>query len=542
MMKLIAIACVVVVASAAVHNDEWCHEHHLGSGPASCVKWEGCCFSDAAANIFDGSQALGPCHSCDRHMDSWCAIYGGSTTDECLEHGGCTFDSETNECKSAKPEPISPLRTCFGHWVESEAEVAAYKACVAESSADECEELYSYSPDCLETEGGEFYKAYQTDGDSYFCVDKNGHEIPDTRKPDPLKVWHIDCEKKRGEALGYQCPNAITLTTKGGVVIVNKDNDAKDCKIHCNTDKDCQGDDWCCFNGCGYTCQLAVLPMSGCAQVPGNEMHEVTGMEGGTSHGVEISMGCKDGFDVIPVDQPQSIALTCKHGHWETLVGERDFEEQVDCQKSCPTFQIEGVSVIDGRDLRARDFVVKGEENRFSTAEVSVSCKPGYGVVAGTERAKAESMETLTCNGGYWVNEFNTPRSIECSVCYDAYEFEWRDEKGNSCDFYATRPMQCNENEGARANCRVSCRSCLQAEELFKVRNTVNNLDDIPEDKRGLWKKVMKMVPVTKQRIVQKEVTVDVTVELPMSEVCTDGKGSNIRKPETGCPPGYSSM
>jgi len=70
----------------------------------------------------------------------------------------------------------------------------------------------------------------------------------------------------------------------------------------------------------------------------------------------------------------------------------------------------------------------------------------------------------------------------------------------------------------------------------------VENLDDIPEDKRGLWKKVMKMVPITRTRTVQKEVTVDVTVELPMSEVCTDGQGSNIRKPETGCPPGYSSM
>jgi len=205
-------------------------------------------------------------------------------------------------------------------------------------------------------------------------------------------------------------------------------------------------------------------------------------------------------------------------------------------------FVIEGNSVIDNRPLRPRDFAVGGDENRYSTAVVNVECKPNYGVVAGTQRVKDDSKEILTCKGGFWVNDFGNERSIECSVCYDAYEFEWRDEKGNTCEYYATRPMLCNENQGARERCRVSCRSCLQAEQSFKVRNTVVDLSAVPQDKRSNWIRKRKKIALSRTRTIAVTRAVEVTVELPMNEVCTNGSGTNMRKPADGCPEGFSPM
>lgn len=559
MLKLVAIACIAAVASASVaipsksfvqsvHDDEWCHEHHLGSGAAACIKHNGCCFSDYVDGLFDNTQDLGPCHSCDAHSDDWCAMYGGEDTDSCLMNSGCTYDSETLSCKGVPGEGQSSVRTCYDSWLNYDDDVVAYRDCIAGAAEEaDCDSLYVYKPECqVDGNGGEYYESNQADQDqigedAYFCVDENGHELPDTRKDTPLTIWSIDCDKLVKAGNGMQCPNAITLTTKGGVVIVNKDSNTEDCSVTCNTDKDCAGEDWCCFNGCGYSCQLPIKPMSGCAEVPGNPFQTVSGLEGDATHGVEIGLGCRDGFDVIPVDGPQDVVLTCKHGHWETLDGQRDYEHLVECQKSCAYYQVEGLSTLDGRPLRGRDYIVDGSDH-FHSASVTVRCQPGYGVVDGTQRAKDESEEELTCNEGYWQNEFGNSRSIECHICYDAYEFEWRDEKGNDCTFYKSRPMECNENQGAVENCRVSCRSCLQAEEAHKVRNKIENLNDVPEDKRSNWKRVRELVANTYYRTRSVTVPVEVSVQLPMNQVCTDGQGSNIRMPAEGCPEGFAPM
>jgi len=567
MLKLVVIACLAAAVVAtpsksfvtSVNSDEWCHEHHLGSGAASCVKHNGCCFSDYVADIFDNTQDLGPCHSCTAHQNEWCSIYGGDSTSSCLKLGGCTYNSETEVCESAQPEATSQMRLCLDDAVDGDSITAYGECCEAAEAAGVdirlsqvvggCAELYFYLPSCAVEGAGKFFEASQADQDGvgmdgYFCVDKNGHELPDTRKETELKIWNIDCEKARKDSIGYQCPNAITLTTKGGVVIVNEDATTDDCSVTCNTDADCAGEDWCCFNGCGYSCQLPVKPMSGCAEVPANEFQTVAGVggeEAANHHGVEILLQCLEGFNVIPVDAPQDLMLTCKHGHWQTLDGERDFADSVNCQKSCEYYRVSGPSTVDARDLRERDYIVTGSDF-FHSAQVTITCPQGYGVIAGTNRAKAESKETLTCEEGEWLNDFDTAQTLECGTCYDAYEFEWRDANGRDCTHYAARPMECNENEGAPENCRVSCRSCLQAEEAWKVRNTVENLNDIPTDNRGNWNRVRELVPVTYQRATEVRSMVEVTHSLPMNEVCTDGAGSNIRKPEGGCPEGYVAM
>lgn len=607
-MRFVAIVCLAVVVTArpatkvasfvvSINTDEWCHEHHLGSGPSSCVMHNGCCFSDYVSDLFDNTQELGPCHSCDAHQDEWCRIYGGVTTDSCLALGGCTFDSTATEddkkCISASPEIKSTVRLCLDDFSDTES-IASYAACceAAEAAGVDirksdveggCKEYYFYTPECAVEGEGRFFAATQADQDGigmdgYFCVDENGHELPDSRKETDLKIWNVDCDKMRKESVGMQCPNAITLTTKGGVVIVNDDNDAEDCTVTCNTDVDCAGEDWCCFNGCGYSCQLPIKPMSGCADVPGDGLTQGVSPVGdateiGSTHGVQIMLTCAEGFDVVdepagddvdfrdpwtvpaPEDlQPegtkadvQEVKLECKHGHWQSMDGDRDINPLLDCNKQCGPYRVEGISLLDKRALRERDFVVKGdpltqERHHYHTAKVTIECPTGYGVVVGEERAKESGYEVMFCNEGNWENQFDTKRSMECSVCYDAYEHEWRDAKGNACLYYKSRPMECNANQGAIDNCRVSCRSCMQAEELFKVKNTVESLFDVPAENRKNWNRVGMWVPVEKTRVEKQEVQVMVTVQLTMDQVCTDGAGTNMRKPEAGCPDGFTPM
>merc|ERR1712096_523583 len=81
-------------------------------------------------------------------------------------------------------------------------------------------------------------------------------------------------------------------------------------------------------------------------------------------------------------------------------------------------------------------------------------------------------------------------------------------------------------------NCRVSCRSCKQAEDEYKVRNTRENLEGVTKFEN--WKRVWDKVKVTKTAPVTKTITVSVMTPYPMSEVCTsiDGQGNNIKKPD----------
>lgn len=612
-MKIIALACLVAAASATdeslaasfvqmVNTDQWCHEHHLGSGAPGCIKHNGCCFSDHVNDLFVFAKhdlgKMGPCHSCDAASDKWCEMFGedlqgGDITNECLALSGCTYDSTTDKCISAKPEIKSTERVCVDDANDERAKIA-YKACM--DGIDEvhgnaraglgldvdgfeiwkntvanggCADLYYYKPACDVDSNGKFFEASQADVDSigpdtYFCVDKYGHEIPDTRKESPLEEEHIDCEKFRQMHKGFQCPNAITLTSRGGIVMVNDMNNVDDCDVHCTTDSDCAGEDWCCYNGCGYKCQLPIRPLSGCRGAPGNEFQKVIPAgewqnkwgcpvgKGGEDcsrvveedHGAQLLLVCDDGFDVIPVDTAaQDLALQCKHGHWEDKSGGRDFVDSLVCDKACSPFKMGGKSTIDGRELRERDFHVAGHEHVHGST-VEISCPEEYGVVAGTPNVRTNSREQMTCKQGTWFNADGDSHSIECSVCYDKYEFEWRDERDNSCLYYATRPMECNDNAGAVENCRVSCRSCLQAEDNFKNKDLIKDLDDVPDEKRSNWHRIKTKVQVEKKRTTYKSVNTVVTKYLPISQVCTDGAGHNIAKEEGSdeCPQGYHSM
>jgi hypothetical protein len=544
-------------------------------------------------------------------------MFGGETTDECLMLGGCTFNSDTNECISAKPEIRSTVRVCnddkndedaksiykecmdaidvlFGNTRECDIYTEGKIGCMNEGRDAEglevwknsvqqmpetkkgCAELYYYSPDCDEDSDGKFFLASQSDEDgigppTYFCVDKYGHELPDSRKMDPHDTWAVDCEKYRAVNKAFQCPNAITLTTSGGVVIVNADNDAEDCSVTCNTDADCRGEDWCCYNGCGYKCKLPIQPLSGCMGVPGDEFQQVIsagewdgcppGLGGDDcssiveeSHGAQIRLECKDGFDVIPFETSvQDIELRCHHGHWQTMDGGLDFVESLVCDKACDPYVINGESTIDGINLRSWDFEVAGNGGHRHGDSLTLSCPPEYGVVAGSDDARRYSVEEMTCEEGTWKNAAGGPQTIECSVCYDKYEFEWRDDRDNACLYYATRPMECNDEtlmedgsgktrgEDARENCRVSCRSCKAAEDEYKNHNTRKSLTHRLWMKKT-WKRIRVHVPVEYTRTITHQVETSVIVQLPMNEVCTDGSGSNIRKPEDGCPPGYTAM
>jgi len=356
--------------------------------------------------------------------------------------------------------------------------------------------------------------------DGYFCVDADGHEIPDTRKMRPVELFDISCDIQRKKNDGMQCPNAVTLSTRGGLAVVNKKRGNKKCDsaVTCNSDTDCKGEKWCCFNGCGYQCKLPVKPLSGCAALPGTKNKQVAEQKwqivndsgAGTGekrrHGIKIMVKCGKNFAQIPSkagEMPvQQMELVCEHGEWAHCPSREDqdcvkgeaMEKLLTCSKDCEPFQLVDtqVNVIEGgksksitipatvessrsgkdlysetKPLRQRDFVetarsgfeaVVGDADklRHHTATRTISCPTGYGAVQhqkflGLGRFKAvkkdprsmhivrHGYETLECKEGNW-----TPRRLECSICYDAYEWQWRDMKGNSCAFYRSRPLECH--------------------------------------------------------------------------------------------------
>jgi len=99
------------------------------------------------------------------------------------------------------------------------------------------------------------------------------------------------------------------------------------------------------------------------------------------------------------------------------------------------------------------------DKMRHHSSSRTIACPPGYGAVQhqkflGQGRWKGKKKnprsmhivrhgyETLTCRNGVW-----DPRHLECSVCYDAYEWQWRDVKGNSCAYYRSRPLLCHNED-----------------------------------------------------------------------------------------------
>merc|ERR1712028_178912 len=159
----------------------------------------------------------------------------------------------------------------------------------------------------------------------------------------------IDCNHFRDMHSGYQCPNAMVLSSSGGVVQVNKANNALDCRQDCVNDKDCGDSGWCCFNGCadppvkGPSKTLtAVAAEDSCVLLA-----EGGGCKG--SHEMEVIASCAPHYSVAQnKGLPESVLLTCSHGRWLTGFGEENFE--LDCEMQCKPFDIEDEdsrSVID---------------------------------------------------------------------------------------------------------------------------------------------------------------------------------------------------
>jgi len=649
--KLVVIACLGAASASestkqesyvqSVHNDVWCHAHHLGMGATQCIENNGCCFSEKVNSIFQvmpiaDQRALevGPCHSCDAHTDDWCSSFGapaadgsGEVWDNCVANSGCTYTASRG-CHSSASEPLVVEHNCATY--NANAKTDAYLACVDKKVIEEnvaaeaaveaacggdekcvedfdktelpkyrlfvksgdgsecddlepvaarecetknkkdggCKDIYYYDAIC-DYDDEALFAPFQEDGmpnkdgsvGQHFCVDQFGHEIPDSRKQFPLDTpgIGIDCVEWRRKADGYQCPNAMTLTTRGGVVVVNEDNDALDCTQHCNTDADC-GREWCCFNGCGYTCKAPVKPYAGCAAVPINHQGQTVHAVGDRSteyspedelkHTMKLSVSCLPGHNVMPPSSPQAVELTCSHGRWLTAEGSQDYE--LKCMEQCAQFDMEstGVSLVDGLKMKSQDFIIEGDETFFGSKR-TISCQPGYGVVEGNVDAVKDQKEVLTCNAAaMWINARDTERTIECSVCFD--NAEWRHPvNNNNCLFYQSRVSMCEKQDDddmtkkyspQQENCRVSCRTCMAMEAQFGIKETRASISDVPASNKGKWFKIAKTIKKNSIRVVSEETVVEVTKQIPLTEACTDGSTTKRQNDDGSCDAGFEKM
>lgn len=419
----------------------------------------------------------------------------------------------------------------------------------------------NFIPVC--SEEGDFEPLQLDDNSGFvFCVDENGHDIPDTRKQlkyllkrdadgnrvlmkgfkealekaekesRPMEVtdlgYDMNCVKKRKQHGNWQCPNAMSLTLFGGQLQASEHPDVGNCEVSCNSDTDCRGGgEWCCFNGCGNSCQKPILPQSDCDHLPEDEelhfelitgaaannefnlLHGVTKNEEGkmNGHGSVLKVSCARGFSG---SKPKEI--TCTHGIWE------DWE--LKCYLDCPRFKIrrtvdewsnngEGAADLHENRLsagrkpgsttalkflnmddedsgeitffdRERNYNIEGSGVNHGD-KVKLSCSEGYGPTSGLPLVMKTGREELECVNGAWqaseanINDPPVPmRTLVCDVCYDKFrdnapEHSWVDELGRDCAFYAQRASFCANNAPAMENCRVACRSCDTAETTYKV-------------------------------------------------------------------------
>jgi hypothetical protein len=468
---------VMLTAKAAFHTDEWCADHHLGEGPSSCIMHDGCCYDGRA----------GKCHSCTHHSDYWCDENGGSDAKVCSGYAGCTMSypngpDDLGECVSnSDPSEIKDDLTC------EEALIQATEDTTGETEM----------PECDPNDGT--WESMQTDGDSgkLYCVDENGHTIPDTMMIEKaFKERHINCNKERKKHAGMQCPNAVTLATGDGEVMINDLEDVGNCDVTCNSDKDCRDDDWCCYNGCGYSCQTPITPKASCEVLALDESLQADNLE--FTHGVKVTVECAEGYG-----GSDAVEIECKHGAWTPF--------KMECLKDCEAFRIKGA--------RVRDYEIKGNGMSHGSKR-RVSCTKGYGAVAGTPDAMRFYKETLECINGAWEE-----RSLQCSSCFDApaegphafwtgreQEYQLVDhdedpmtpmvkklvdvgtERGGpyafDCLHFQSRPQMCAEFPSAQKNCRIACRTCEQMLMLYKVKAVQNNKDDVNHPDKWIKKKL----------------------------------------------------
>jgi len=418
----------------------------------------------------------------------------------------------------------------------------------------------NFVPIC--TEQGEFEPTQLDENSGFmFCVDENGHDIPDTRKQvkflnkrdadgnrvlmegykdalskaekngtplslNDLTAYETNCKKKRRQHGNWQCPNAMSLTLFGGDLQASEHPDVGNCDVSCNTDNDCKDDTWCCFNGCGASCQAPILPQADCDHLPEDDslqfdlvtgaaernafnlMHgvEKDGKGKLTSHGSIVKVSCGIGYSGSKAKE-----ITCTHGKWD--------DWSMDCYSDCPRFKVrqtdqewsnngEGrANLHEGRESamrksgtttalkflnaeegdeiahfydRERNYVVGGSGVNHGD-QLVLTCAPGYGPISGLPMVMATGRETLECVNGVWqateanVNDPPIPmRTLVCDVCFDKFskgpkEHSWVDEEGRGCDFYAQRASYCIDNQPAMDNCRVACRTCDLAEAKHKI-------------------------------------------------------------------------
>jgi hypothetical protein len=301
--------------------------------------------------------------------------------------------------------------------------------------------------------------------------------------------------------------------------------DVGNCDVSCNTDTDCKEDGhWCCFNGCGSSCQKPILPQADCDHLPEDDslafdlvtgaaarnafdlMHGLEKEHEGklTAHGSIVRVSCGLGFSG---SEPKEI--TCTHGKWD--------DWSIDCYSDCPRFKIRrtdeqwsnndvervdlhekrlsamrksgGTTALkflnseEGEETfydRERNYVVDGSGVNHGT-KLTLSCAKGYGPVSGLPMVMTTGKEVIECVNGIWqateanVNDPPIPqRTLVCDVCYDKFskgpkEHTWVDDQGRGCDFYAQRASYCIDNKPAEDNCRVACRTCDTNEATYKV-------------------------------------------------------------------------
>lgn len=461
---------VTLETEAAFHTDKWCADHHLGEGPATCIQHDGCCY--------DGR--IGICHSCDAHSDEWCNTYGGSEVKTCVGYAGCTFDYEQNDgagaCVSnSDPDAINDEVTC------EEAMTAALEGEVESE----------YVPQCTE-DGLWEEEQYDESTDSRWCVDSNGHEVPDTRmKDEAFQSRMVNCNKERKKSEGMQCPNAVTLSVGNGEVMINDHEDVGNCDITCNTDQDCRGQQWCCYNGCGYSCQVPIHPKADCEHLALDASLSASDLEN-NEHGTQVTLSCAPGYS-----GSEEVEIECKHGDWS--------EYEIRCMKDCEPYRVPAPG-------RMRDYEIKGN-GRSHGDKRKVLCVKGYGAVAGSPDAMRFYREIVECVNGAWDEQ-----TLVCSSCFDADStgpHAWWNgkadgaERGDSydCKYFESRPLKCAEFPEARENCRVSCRTCEEALLKYKVKAISDSKADVKHPEKWLQKKLKVSVgyqyPVTEQRRVK---------------------------------------
>merc|ERR1712072_784718 len=259
------------------------------------------------------------------------------------------------------------------------------------------------------------------------------------------------------------------------------------------------GDDWCCYNGCGYSCQTPIKPKASCEVLALDASLVADNLE--FTHGVEVTIECAPGYG-----GSDPVQIECKHGSWTRY--------DMQCLKDCEPFKIKGA--------RVRDYEIKGNGLHHGSKR-RVACAKGYGAVSGTPNAMRFYKEALECLNGGWQE-----RTLQCSSCFDApsegphafwtgRETEWQKvdhdddpatpeikklvdvgtERGGQYSFdclhFQSRPQLCAEFVDAQKNCRIACRTCEQALMQFKVKAVQDTKDGVKHPQKWLKKKLKLM-------------------------------------------------